>query len=568
MGNALGHLPFHSKLMISRGNRSVVGEKLDIGAGGGPVSGHHRAIDLWYQTAEALGLPRDWLGLVSVAPATAKAQLGGLLELQKGGAAKAKAKNPLGKGMKHILKGLAKGTHLPKYHAKLKKFGRRIEGIGLSDSRVQRLGDVTKDIEKFAEYASNASAMTVQDEEGNIAQGLFKGRNEGAWLNEQLGSLLKLRNEVIAAHGTIENKQLPRVNQLLKQAKDRLNAVRKAIREAEQKKRELEAKIKEIEAAQNASKHALEKQLSQLENDLQKAQNAKTPNKAQIERIHGEIHTTKEAISGNDKQASNKIHDIHEEIQGIEKAQKGRRRVEGALTSTIIPDLKTKQEGMHETMANMFGDGGEVKGVTFVGLQQIQGAGGPLDAVPNPPEIGSLGGEVFNVQNRLREIDEESKQAKEAGGESENAQEIAQLNEELAMDWKKRYLVSQYQYGVISSFPTAGEVASVPVAGSFAKGGVISRQAMAWVGERGPEPVFAPEGARVIPSHEAQAALAKGGRGDISFEEVHFHEAEEKVTGRANGHYFEKDIKKVNRKQARKSMSRTPGGKGLKDGLR
>lgn len=486
---------------------------------------------------------------------------GGMLELKKGGSS-------LSKSMKHILKGLSSGKHLPKYHAALKKFGKRIDGIGLSDSRIQRMGDTTKDIEKFAEYASNASALTVQDEGGGVIQGMFKGRNEGAWLNEQLGSLLRLRNEVIAAHGTIEDKQLPRINQLLKQAKDRLNHVRKAIREAEQKKRELEKQIKEIEKAQNTNKHALEKQLNQLEADLQKAQNAKNPDKAQLERIRGEIHTTKEAISGNDQQATGNVHKIHAEIQGIEKAQKGRRRVESALSSNIIPGLTGKQGGMHETMANLFGDGGEVNGIAFLGLQQIQGAGGPLDDVPNPPEIGTLGGEIFNVQNRLREIDEESKRARETGGESESAQEIAQLNEELAMDWKKRYLVSQSQYSALSSFPTAGEVAAIPSAGSFALGGVISRKAMAWVGERGPEPVFAPEGARVIPSHEAQAALAKGGRGDVNFEEVHFHEAEEKVTGRANGHYFEKDVKYINRKQARKSMAKTPGGKGLRDGLR
>jgi hypothetical protein len=66
MGHALGGLPMHSKLRITHGGRSVVAEKLDIGAGGGSVDGHHRSIDLWYQTAHALGLGDVWLGTVKV----------------------------------------------------------------------------------------------------------------------------------------------------------------------------------------------------------------------------------------------------------------------------------------------------------------------------------------------------------------------------------------------------------------------------------------------------------------------------------------------------------------------
>jgi hypothetical protein len=57
MGEAMGGLPYGARARISYGGKSVVGRKLDIGLGGGDVNGQPRAIDLWHETAEALGFP-------------------------------------------------------------------------------------------------------------------------------------------------------------------------------------------------------------------------------------------------------------------------------------------------------------------------------------------------------------------------------------------------------------------------------------------------------------------------------------------------------------------------------
>lgn len=54
MGTALGGLPHGTKLVITYNGKSVVGTKLDIGAGGDKVGGLPRSIDLWYQTAQAI----------------------------------------------------------------------------------------------------------------------------------------------------------------------------------------------------------------------------------------------------------------------------------------------------------------------------------------------------------------------------------------------------------------------------------------------------------------------------------------------------------------------------------
>jgi CHAP domain len=75
IGHALGlggALAPHTKLQITANGHSVIAEKLDDGAGGGPVGSpsHERVIDLWYQTAAALGVDTtdsgQWSGLVRI----------------------------------------------------------------------------------------------------------------------------------------------------------------------------------------------------------------------------------------------------------------------------------------------------------------------------------------------------------------------------------------------------------------------------------------------------------------------------------------------------------------------
>jgi len=74
--------PFTRLVIRAPNGRSVVGEKRDIGAGGPPIDGHPRAIDLWRSTREALHLPPDWSGLVRV-----EAPRGEALEVEAAGSA-------------------------------------------------------------------------------------------------------------------------------------------------------------------------------------------------------------------------------------------------------------------------------------------------------------------------------------------------------------------------------------------------------------------------------------------------------------------------------------------------
>lgn len=78
MGTGLGGLPCGTKLKIeaigSSHNAPVVAERLDIGLGGAPVSGHARRVDLWWETARAIGF--HGTGLVRISRVDGKPILG------------------------------------------------------------------------------------------------------------------------------------------------------------------------------------------------------------------------------------------------------------------------------------------------------------------------------------------------------------------------------------------------------------------------------------------------------------------------------------------------------------
>lgn len=58
LGKALGNIPDCTKLEIKDNatGKTIIAAKMDIGTGGGDIQGHKRAVDLWWQAANALGL--------------------------------------------------------------------------------------------------------------------------------------------------------------------------------------------------------------------------------------------------------------------------------------------------------------------------------------------------------------------------------------------------------------------------------------------------------------------------------------------------------------------------------
>jgi hypothetical protein len=65
MGKALGGIPDGTRVEIDYKGKKVIAVKDDIGAGGANVDGHKRAVDLWWQTANALGF-NDGTGVITI----------------------------------------------------------------------------------------------------------------------------------------------------------------------------------------------------------------------------------------------------------------------------------------------------------------------------------------------------------------------------------------------------------------------------------------------------------------------------------------------------------------------
>lgn len=129
MGTALGHLPMGTKLRITYRKsgeelgKSVVAEKLDIGAGGDAVSGHARRIDLWYQTAKALGF--NGTGLVKIERLDGKPIAGPNDE--KGAASYGIGNNTVGAGI--LGTGVGPQTETEGHEAS-EEVGKAVEGVG------------------------------------------------------------------------------------------------------------------------------------------------------------------------------------------------------------------------------------------------------------------------------------------------------------------------------------------------------------------------------------------------------------------------------------------------------
>lgn len=245
MGRFLGHLPFWTRMLISHGGQSVIGRKLDIGLGGDPVKGHRRDIDLYYQTAEALGLPGNWLGLVKVK------------KLAEGGAVDAK-----GKKHKTTDPRLSKAAPLgnTQRHKRMLKRIKAIKGYGLPEWMVGTMTELSNEAEKYNEYAMNAQTIAGLSGVEN-AIGSFKGQTEITWVEEELKALLWLRNWLIRAERIVSRK-VQKVARLKARAEEAVRQLTQTVKKLERQTDRLKRSLITAKNKGEAGRaHAIEDQL-------------------------------------------------------------------------------------------------------------------------------------------------------------------------------------------------------------------------------------------------------------------------------------------------------------------
>jgi hypothetical protein len=318
---------------------------------------------------------------------------------------------------------------------KLKGFIKHIKGMGLPQSISANLASFTSAADLAADMADRASQL-------GAAVG---GKDEAGWLGDELAARFGLRNTLARAQEMLAGK-VEKVKALQDTAKDVLRAVKKAINEADKRRRELERKLKDAQAK-------LRKEL------------AKPPNQQSGERIQALKH---------------KIRGLADAV-GIEmwNVEAGKRR-QDAINGSILPELGKKARALGQDRGGILGE-----------LVTVQGLGGPLGVLGELPPLGVLGGDIFTLQMRLKELGTKVDVSDGGGGSTDDSALAEALREKLSQ-MTQRYQISQLQYQALQS---------TPYLGAFAKGGV------ALVGERGPELAHLPSGTRIHDAADTESMI-------------------------------------------------------------
>lgn len=374
----------------------------------------------------------------------------------------------------------------------------RIKKVGLPANLQKNLDVYERDAATFGDMADRASQLTVEplDESMEPILGTVGGLTEADWLNKQLETLFAFRNALIRAQEIVVQRR-EMITKLIEQARERLQQVADAIRAA--------AKVR----------HALEKEREEVVKRLEKAREHPKRNREQIKLLRA------------------RAMQLHDQIGGIDKQQDRRARVRDKLKDKIIPALNDKRSALNTA-----------RGELLQSLDTVQGPGSPMERLSSLPEIGVLGGDIFTVQMRLRELAQPRERITDTVTETAEESESAELLRELLREANLRTAVSQAQYKVLRDFPT--------YMGAFAQGGV------ALVGERGPELAHMPSGTRIHSAADTASMLASN---NVSVQVV-VYEGEKRADVFVNDQRIEAVVERVNRRTARAGARALPGRGG------
>lgn len=298
----------------------------------------------------------------------------------------------------------------------VERWGEAVKGYGVPAKLVERMVALRHDADKFGEYASNAATLS---DDGIF--GRFLGATEAEWTQKQLSALFKLRNRLIAAKKLLD-RQIRQQVKVLKEAESRLKQTNRAIGDGEDEREDLEERLEKAKKAKNKD----------LEEHLQAR------------------------------------------LDSLDERQEVREAIAAKLKSPIISSLK-KLGGRLKGGSKEFSS----RSLVEEALTSVQGIDGPMRKLTKLPAIGALGGEIFEAQVTLRNLDAEAHP-------TDTGLDIAGL----------RDVIEAARYGVFDRY-----------AGTFGSGGRLGPGQWGIAGETGrPEIVHGP--ATVLSPQATQGALA------------------------------------------------------------
>jgi len=494
MGKALGGLPFHAKLKIGHAGRSVIAEKLDIGAGGGDVGGHNRAIDLWYQTAEALGLPNAWLGTVKVSSVDGSST--GLTSGQKKAAEGKQRKLNNERHLQALMGEVASAHSLPAKQSKLWRLIKFWGRVGIFDKEehshiidaVQSAAAQTKPqgavsiLGNLADYAKGHGEITGQDPSNFRSMGKAIERAQKRGLEQRKKAVERQKKHVEAVHGRVASKIAKRA------AFPDLVAQIDGMRHSADAQEEYASQLVTLEPENlgdsyvDQERGAYKGELDRLlgwRNNVVRAQEAATAEIGRFQKQLAEIEAMapQANVKGSGKGAG------LANAQALGKSDYSKVKYKIPLLKEAIENAKTMRD---ETWA------GELEEI-----QGLNGPGGILAALGEEPVAGGIGGRIFETQNSIREL------ALKTGNAQDDTGRLA-LVEQLAREANQRAAISEAQRVELEGWDQMRK----GFAGFHALGGKIPAGMWGIAGEQGPEPVVGP--ATVMSNREGREVFGGG----------------------------------------------------------
>lgn len=341
-------------------------------------------------------------------------QLGGLVGMQTGGGVYA----PLLAQLDRTLYKTRRGKTPKIRRQALSRMLSKVRAVGL-EGHVNRLERLANDSNRFGDLADRAGEMTItppgvidpstgklvasyvdpatgETIEPQPIPGVVNGKNQIAWLRDQLQKLFEWRNLLVETQELILERRKA-MSELVEQARERLKGLTGAFEANARRKNELQG-------------------------DLKKAREKK--NKPLAKRLLAQI-------------------------KGLDRQQNQVGRARDALKDAILPELTGKRDDLASTRADMLST-----------LEDVQGPWtGQLSKLRELPAMGVLGGQIFGVQTQLRDlttvipkITDKTASPEEDEAASQRADALAQLLREANL----RTAVAERQFDVLKNMPPFG----------------------------------------------------------------------------------------------------------------
>jgi TP901 family phage tail tape measure protein len=323
------------------------------------------------------------------------------------------------------------------------RFAKQVKGLNVpgltGDGELDGvLGELRQAANKAAEMAGMASSL----------EGPIGGKDEAGWINDQLSALFALRERLLDFEALIVERR-DQISTLVDQAKDRLGDTVEAIKDLHKRlegKGGLKDQLEDVNTAREDVRSRLSKEREK-------------PKDKRDEALIRTLEARLAALNGKREEIRGKIANTTERM-GLQEF------VKTSIKDRWMPALTDKRSAMVTGRGDLLSY-----------LSDVQGEFAPMEHMGSLPAIGTLGGEIFDAQLRLKEL-----------GAEEDVDRPDPFTVQDLMEFAEAIQLGAFKTQPYPAFHTGGIVPGQGEQPINALGGegVFTREQMAAMGQPGP----------------------------------------------------------------------------------